>query len=105
MSTCCTPLDTAAAAEDAAATAAAAPEDVATCEGGAPTPGSRMSAPSPLPNAFLVTGDNLLGQIGVCFGPSTMNVVKTNWLAVAGRLGQAHVTGNYRLKYLCSEKA
>src|ERR1700689_2876550 len=66
---------------------------------------SRMSAPSPRPNAFLATGDYLLSKLDVGFGTFTMNVVEQNWLPMAGRFRQPDVPGDDGLEYLCAEKA
>ena len=69
------------------------------------TSGSRMSAPSPRPNAFLATGDYLLGKLDVGFGAFTMNVVEYDWLAMAGCLGQANISRDHGLEYLRAEEA
>src|SRR5580693_1581483 len=66
--------------------------------------GSRMSAPSPLPKAFLVIEDDLLSKICVSLGPSAVNVVKNNGLAETGRLRKANIARNYRLKDLSAKK-
>src|SRR5882672_1113458 len=66
---------------------------------------SRISAPSPLPNAFLATGDYLLSQIDISFRPFTMNVVEMDWFPMAWRFRQAHVPRDHGLKYLGPEKA
>src|SRR5579863_9318444 len=57
--------------------------------------GSRISALSPLPNAFLVIGDDLLCELNIAFSTFTTNVVENYWLSVARGLGQADVSGNY----------
>src|SRR5580704_168336 len=67
--------------------------------------GSRMSAPSPLPKAFLVIEDDLLSKICVSLGPSAVNVVKNNGLAETGRLREANIARNYGLKDLSAEEA
>src|SRR5580693_5123571 len=66
--------------------------------------GSRMSAPSPLPKAFLVIEDDLLSKICVALGPATVNVVKNDGLAETGRLRQANIARNYRLENLSAEE-
>src|SRR5258707_2759271 len=67
--------------------------------------GSRMSAPSPLPSAFLVIKDDLLSKIGVALGPFAVNVVKDDGFAETGRLGKAHISRYQCLEDLCAEKA
>src|ERR1700744_2125406 len=67
--------------------------------------GSRMSAPSPLPSAFLVIEDDLLSKIGVAFGPFAMNIVKNDRLAETRRLCEADISRNNRLEDLRAEKA
>src|SRR5579863_6889302 len=66
--------------------------------------GSRMSAPSPRPSAFLGISDYLLGELGVAFRPFAMNIVKDDWFPKAGCLGQANITRNYALEDLRTEK-
>src|SRR5580704_2556170 len=66
--------------------------------------GSRMSAPSPLPKAFLVIEDDLLSKICVSLGPSAVNVVKNDGLTETGGLRQANITRNYRLEDLSAKK-
>src|ERR1700674_2967791 len=72
--------------------------------GGAFGSGSRMSAPSPRPSAFLGIGNNLLGELRVAFRPFTMNVVKNNRFPEAGRFRQANIARNHALKDLGSKK-
>src|SRR2546422_6348208 len=67
--------------------------------------GSRMSAPSPRPSAFLGIGDNLLGELRVTFRPFAMNVIKNNRFPETGRFRQANVTRNHALKDLRTKKA
>src|SRR3990172_6542548 len=86
----------------AAAVAAAAAGTELTCGGGS---GSRISALSPLPSAFLGIGDDLLGKLDVGFSASTMNVVEDDWLPVAWRLGQTDIARNHSFKHLGAEEA
>src|SRR6266404_1384717 len=72
--------------------------------GGAFGSGSRMSAPSPRPSAFLGIGNNLLGELRVAFRPFAMNVIKNNRFPETGRFRQANIAGNYALKDLCSKE-
>src|SRR6202012_1604982 len=67
--------------------------------------GSRMSAPSPLPKAFLVIEDDLLSKVCVSLGPSAVNVVKNDRFAETRRLCKAHIARNDRLKDLGTKKA
>src|SRR6266404_5939984 len=69
------------------------------------TSASRISAPSPLPNAFLATTDHLLSQIDIGFRTFTMNVVEMDWLSMAWRFRQPHVPWDHGLKYLGPKKA
>src|ERR1700733_3196059 len=66
--------------------------------------GSRMSAPSPLPSAFLVIEDDLLSKICVALSPFAMNVVKNDGLAEARRLREAHISRYQSLEDLGAEK-
>src|SRR5579862_8060391 len=66
--------------------------------------GSRMSAPSPLPKAFLVIEDDLLSKICVSLGPAAVNVVKDDGLAETGCLRQANIARNYGLENLSAEE-
>src|SRR5579863_3068393 len=80
--------------------------DSAACVGEAVNAsGSRMSAPSPRPNAFLATGDYLLRKLDVGLGAFTMNVVEDDGLPVARRLRQSNIPRDYRLEYLRAEEA
>src|SRR6267142_5799086 len=92
-----------------AGTAAAPPAVVACCcvgadSGGAFGSGSRMSAPSPRPSAFLGIGNNLLGELRVAFRPFAVNVVKNDWFPKTGRFRQANIARNHALKDLRSKK-
>src|SRR6267378_2582407 len=66
--------------------------------------GSRMSAPSPRPSAFLGIGDNLLGELRVAFRPFAVNVVKNDWFPETGRFCQANIARNDALKDLRTKK-
>src|SRR5579862_227762 len=66
--------------------------------------GSRISAPSPLPRAFLVICDDLLSELDVTFRAFTTYVVEYDWLSVAWRLGQLYVTRDHRRENLRTEE-
>src|ERR1700716_2025135 len=66
--------------------------------------GSRMSAPSPRPSAFLGIGNNLLGELRVAFRPFAVNVVKKDWFPETGRFRKANIARNHTVKNLRSEK-
>src|SRR6266850_7014355 len=72
--------------------------------GGAFGSGSRMSAPSPRPSAFLGIGNYLLGELRVAFRPFAMNVVKNNRFSKTGCFGQANIARDHALKDLRSKK-
>src|SRR5579863_10427401 len=105
MSTSCGPW-----LEGSRAGAAAAPPAVATGVGGAMSTagvagsGSRMSAPSPRPKAFLGIGNYLLGELRVALGPLAVYVIENNRLTETWRLGKAHVARNDTLKDLSAEE-
>src|SRR5713101_2503353 len=67
--------------------------------------GSRMSAPSPRPSAFLGIGNHLLGELRIALGPFTMNVVKNDRFPETWCFREAHIARNHALKHLCSEEA
>src|SRR5580700_2732531 len=75
---------------------------VAAGAGGAGTcgSGSRISAPSPLPSAFLVIGNDLLGELRIALSPFAMNIVKDDWFPETWRFGKPHIARNHALKYL-----
>src|SRR5665213_1547290 len=100
MSTCSGPPD----GICAGAAATAAPMDATGWGAEGAASGSRINAPSPLPNAFLAIGDNLLCKIDVGFRPSTMNVVEMDRLAMAGCFRQANVAGDDGLEHLGTEE-
>src|SRR5437868_8004156 len=90
--------------------AAAAPPTVPTgcvfwtfAAGGAGS-GSRMSAPSPRPKAFLGIGNYLLSELCIPLSPFTMYVIENDRLTKTWRFGQTDIAGNYALKNLCTEK-
>src|ERR1700674_2914107 len=66
--------------------------------------GSRMSAPSPRPSAFLGIGNNLLGELRVAFCALAMNVVENYRLTETWRFRKTHISRNHALKDLCSEE-
>src|SRR5712664_3277874 len=78
ISTCCGPADM-----DSLAGAIMAPTAVGPVGGAACGSGSRMSAPSPRPSAFLGIGDYLLSQLNVAFGSLTMHIIENNRLTEA----------------------
>ena len=65
---------------------------------------SRISAPSPFPNAFLAIGDYLLAQIDVRFRAFAVNIVKVNRLSVAGGLGEPDISWDDGFKHLSTEE-
>src|SRR5271157_2131613 len=83
----------------AGAAAVAAPEELMACGSG-----SRISAPSPFPKAFLGMGRYLLGKLDVGFGPSTTNVVDNDGLPVARCLRQSYIARNHGRKDLRTEE-
>src|ERR1700730_13395377 len=66
--------------------------------------GSRMSAPSPRPSAFLGIGNDLLGELRIAFCALAVNIVKNDWFTETWCFGQAHVAWNHTLKNLCSKE-
>src|ERR1700674_2783217 len=66
--------------------------------------GSRMSAPSPRPSAFLGIGNNLLGELRVAFCALAMNVIENYRLTETWRFRKSHISRNHALKDLCSEE-
>src|ERR1700733_10168621 len=64
-----------------------------------------MSAPSPRPNAFLATGDYLLGKLDVGLGAFTMNVVEYDGFPMTRRLSKANISWDHCLEYLRAEEA
>src|SRR6185437_4803267 len=67
--------------------------------------GSRISALSPLPNAFLVIGDDLLCELNIAFSAFTTNVVEYYRLSVAWGFCQTDIPGNHRSENLGAEEA
>src|SRR5487761_1045924 len=117
MSTC--RLEPTGSAARAGATAAAAPEgaDDGPADGLADelakgsvggacgiASGSRISALSPLPNAFLVIGDDLLCELNIAFGAFTTNVVEDYRLSVAWSFRQPHVPWDHSCEDLRAKK-
>src|ERR1700722_16956523 len=97
--------------EAARAGATAAPFDVVAYEEssgvgatGTCGSGSRMSAPSPLPNAFLVIKNYLLCELCVALGPFTVDIIENNRLTETWRFGQPNVSRNHCLENLGPEK-
>src|ERR1700722_3441101 len=66
--------------------------------------GSRMSAPSPRPKAFLGIGNYLLCKLRVPFCALTMYIIENNRLTETRSLGKPHVARDQALKDLGSEK-
>src|SRR5208337_1232094 len=66
--------------------------------------GSRMSAPSPRPSAFLSISDYLLGQLRIAFSAPTMDIIENNRLTKAWCFGQAHIAWDNALKHMCAEE-
>src|ERR1700687_6122690 len=66
--------------------------------------GSRMSAPSPRPSAFLGIGNDLLGELRVAFCALAVNVVKNDRFTKTWRFREADIAGNHALKDWCSEE-
>src|SRR5271154_3243076 len=66
--------------------------------------GSRMSAPSPLPNAFLVIKNYLLCELCVALGPFAVDIIENNRLTEAWRLGEPDVSRNHCLEHLGPEE-
>src|SRR5579864_3908939 len=67
--------------------------------------GSRISALSPLPNAFLVIGDDLLCKLDIALGAFTTNVVENYWLSVTWGFREADVPRNNCGEHLSAEEA
>src|SRR5437016_2805485 len=66
--------------------------------------GSRMSAPSPRPSAFLGIGNDLLGKLRVAFSALAMNIVKNDRFPKTRCFCQAYIPWNHALKDLCSKE-
>src|ERR1700751_5819190 len=66
--------------------------------------GSRMSAPSPRPKAFLGIGNYLLGELRVTLRPFTMYVIENNRFTEARSFRQAYIARNHALKDLRTKK-
>src|SRR5271156_2770550 len=91
--------------------ATAAPPGVVAKEGAGPGglgicgSGSRMSAPSPRPSAFLGIDDYLLGELRIALGPFTMNIVENDRFTETWSFRQTNIARNDALKYLRTKKA
>src|SRR6516165_6169504 len=95
MSSCrgpvgCAGLKVGAAAAPPEATAGIAAGEFG-CSLGACGSGSRMSAPSPRPNAFLGIGDYLLGKLCITLSALAVHVIENNWLTKARCFRQTNV--------------
>src|SRR5579885_3133585 len=104
MSTCCGPA--AASRAGAAAVApcpTACPGSTAGFAGAAPS-GSRISAPSPRPSAFLGISDNLLGELRVALRALAVKIVENDWFSETWCFREAHVARNQALEDLRAEK-
>src|ERR1700690_1157361 len=66
--------------------------------------GSRMSAPSPRPNAFLGIRNYLLGELGVPFCAPAMYIIENNRLTKTWRFRQANIPWDYALENLGPKK-
>src|SRR5271154_2377523 len=67
--------------------------------------GSRMSAPSPRPSAFLSISDYLLGQLGIPLSAPAMNVIENNRLTKTRSFREPYIPRDDALKYLRSKEA
>src|SRR5712672_2732565 len=72
--------------------------------GGACGSGSRMSAPSPRPGAFLGINNDLPGEMHVALCPFAMNIVIDDWFSKTWRFGQAYIPRNNTLENLRSKE-
>src|SRR5271169_3079724 len=72
---------------------------------GAGASGSRMSAPSPRPSAFLGIGNYLLSKLRIPLRPFAMNIVENNRLTETRRLCQAHISRDQTRENLRPKKA
>src|SRR5208283_4633390 len=70
---------------------------------GAVGSGSRMSAPSPRPNAFLGIANNLLGELRVALSALAMYIIENNRFTKTRRFGKAHVARDQALEDLSAE--
>src|SRR5271154_2986088 len=62
--------------------------------------GSRMSAPSPRPSAFLDIVDYLLGKLRIPLSPLAVDVVENNRLTKTRCFCQPYIPRNHALKHL-----
>src|SRR5882757_2597144 len=79
---------------------AMAPTAATVCGCGICGSGSRMSAPSPRPSAFLVIGNYLLSELCIALGPFAVYVIENNRLAETWGFGEPYITRNNTLKNL-----
>src|SRR5271165_3784684 len=91
--------------------AAAAPLEAAECGGAVGTfgagswvSGSRMSAPSPRPSAFLGIDNYLLGELRVAFRALAMNIVENDGFSKTWCFCEPHISRNYALEDLGAEE-
>src|SRR5260370_39538090 len=66
---------------------------------------SRMSAPSPRPNAFLGIAEHLLSNMLIAFPPAAVCVIENNRLTTTRCLRSPHVPRNHRIKHLLPQNA
>src|SRR5712692_2626361 len=66
--------------------------------------GSRMSAPSPRPSAFLGIGNDLLGELCIAFCALAVNVVKNNRFTETWCFCKPHIPRNHAFEYLSSKE-
>src|SRR5579871_228244 len=67
--------------------------------------GSRMSAPSPRPNAFLGIADDLLGKLCIALSALAMDIVENNRFTKTRCFGEPNIAWDHTLEDLCSEEA
>src|SRR5262249_31169651 len=66
--------------------------------------GSRMSAPSPRPNAFLGIVNDLLGELAIGLCALAMYIIENNRFTETRRLCEPHVPRNHATEDLSPEK-
>src|ERR1700736_2084665 len=67
--------------------------------------GSRMSAPSPRPSAFLGIGNYLLGELRIALGPLTVYIIENNRFTETWSFSKPNIPRNDTLKNLRSKEA
>src|SRR6185437_1529375 len=67
--------------------------------------GSRISALSPLPNAFLVIGDDLLCELNIAFGTFTTYVVEYDRFSMTWGFRKADIPRDHGGEHLSAEEA